>query len=42
MQLESKFTLLAKPKIAWGNHKIPTRYTWVETWNHPNAAILDG
>jgi hypothetical protein len=29
MELESEFVSLAKPELAWDNHKIPTSYTWV-------------
>jgi hypothetical protein len=30
MHLESKFVSLAKPKLTWGNQKIPASCTWVK------------
>jgi hypothetical protein len=28
--IESKFVSLAKLKVAWGNHKRPASYNWVQ------------
>jgi hypothetical protein len=31
-QLESKLSLLAKPELAWGDHKMSASYNWVEVY----------
>jgi hypothetical protein len=43
MQLKSKFVLLEKPQLAWGNHERPVSYTLVgQGLLLKNGAILDG